>query len=199
MGWFGPSGNCGCCEAPLNCGCWNDIGDSPVLMIDLDIAESYENYRNCSVGGTWYCRVQEAIYGVGLQGSVSVPLKRVCDGSLSRLVFDIEETYRPIEGSSSYWFESGGGSNLCGTLQNLASYPYWIEVRKETSTVVLSAFNIQRQIYPALVCQRDYFSWWLETPDTWTPENPVQPGLCGDQVTSIERLGSFSWEIVPGA
>lgn len=202
MGWFGPRGNCGCCENTLDCGCWNDIGDNPVLMINLDVAENDEDYRTCAVleGGVFvsYCRVSSAIYGVGLQGSIAVPLKRVCNGGASILEFDIEETYRPIEGSAELWFRDTG-SFTCQPLNYMGDDPYWIEVRKETSTVVMQAFGTSWQVYPATFCQRNHFSWLQSFPDFRTPANPVQPGECGDPVSSIEWLGSYSWEIVPGA
>lgn len=200
MSWFGPR-DCNCnCEV-IDCGCWNDIGDKPVLMIELNVTEDAEDYRTCAVleGGVFvsYCRVAEATYGVGLQGSIPVPLKRVCNGGDSILEFDIEETYRPIDGLAEYWWRDTGGFT-CSTLRYMDDDPYWIEVRKETNTVVMRAFGASWQVYPATWCQRNHFSWLLGNPQLRTPKNPVQPGECGDPVSSIEWLGSYSWEIVPG-
>ena len=198
MGWFGPSGNCGCCAATLDCGCWDEVGPNPMLVIELDIAVDAENWLSCLEGGNAYCRVSDGTYGVGLQGTISIPMKRNCIGFWSTLILDVEETYRPIEGTSQYWLRNTGNNN-CTPLVYQSDVPYWIEVNKASNIVEMSAFGFQRQIYPALHCQQSHFFWWSGGPESWTPPNPTQPGTCPPPITTSERLGSYSWEIVPGA
>lgn len=202
MAWFGPRGDCGCCGTLEDCGCWNGYGDKPVLLLDVDVSGDWVDHTTCFVNegdDTWvpYCRPVRATYGVNLVGSVSIPLRRICQGGASYLVIDASASYRLLEGSFSQVTWDHGFS--CGGILYEFTDQYFIQVNPFANLVSVIVGAAGPVAWPAQFCQKSGSGVWSDQPLILTPPNPIQPGQCGDPVQVSDTVGSYSWEIVPGA
>lgn len=190
---------CPCCDeiSSVDCGCFQDFPRNPVLLIDLNIAVDVFGYSTCYtlVDGIFFadCRIQQGNFGVGLQGTISVPLKLECKGDESTLRLDIDETYRMLEGDSILKQRLTGPIE-CQPLNDIGTREFWIEFNKETNQVSAAAHNTTKTIWPINLCSRTGFIDWIE-PFTGPAPGGVD-GACMEDVLFSSIGGSVSWSVV---